>query len=129
MSFSMDMTGYGRSRARPPMSDRCNFSRRRNRRSFSEPHSVPSAAFASSPITTMDSDWNASERSSITCGAAASPGQGIDRGLAQGAPRGAGLCGGATPAKWARLVRARRLPTLARPPSKRQTRFRPAAVQ
>jgi pimeloyl-ACP methyl ester carboxylesterase len=53
-TFSMDMTGYGRSTRPYPMNDPCNLSAEQQTQLFGRTCSPSSTA----PVTTLDSDWN-----------------------------------------------------------------------
>jgi pimeloyl-ACP methyl ester carboxylesterase len=57
-TFSMDMTGYGRSTRPPAMNDPCNFSKEQQAQFIPMLIPAPCAPSRSTAITTMGSDWN-----------------------------------------------------------------------
>src|SRR6188508_2430012 len=57
-TFSMDMTGYGRSTRPPAMNDPCNFSKEQQAQFVPQLMAAPCAPSHPTPITTMGSDWN-----------------------------------------------------------------------
>jgi pimeloyl-ACP methyl ester carboxylesterase len=57
-TFSMDMTGYGRSTRPLPMNDPCNFSKEVQARFVPKTIPAPCAQSYPTAITTMGSDWN-----------------------------------------------------------------------
>ena len=101
--FSMDMTGYGRSTRPPAMNDPCNFSRAQQAQFVPNLIPAPCAPSHSSPITTMDSDWN--DIGTVVDHLRAL--RRVDKvsivGWSQGGPRGGGYAA-RNPAKVARLV-------------------------
>jgi pimeloyl-ACP methyl ester carboxylesterase len=101
--FSMDMTGYGRSTRPAPMNDPCNFSKEQQAQFVPGLIAAPCAPSHSSPITTMDSDWN--DIATVVEHLRAL--RRVDRvsivGWSQGGPRAAGYAA-RNPGKVARLV-------------------------
>jgi pimeloyl-ACP methyl ester carboxylesterase len=57
-TFSMDMTGYGRSTRPPAMNDPCNFSKEQQKQFVPALIPAPCAPSRSTAITTIGSDWN-----------------------------------------------------------------------
>jgi pimeloyl-ACP methyl ester carboxylesterase len=57
-TFSMDMTGYGRSTRPAPMNDPCNFSQEQQAAFVPSLIPAPCAASYPHPLTTIASDWN-----------------------------------------------------------------------
>jgi pimeloyl-ACP methyl ester carboxylesterase len=57
-TFSMDMTGYGRSTRPPAMNDPCNFSKEQQAQFVPALIPAPCAPSRSTAITTIGSDWN-----------------------------------------------------------------------
>jgi pimeloyl-ACP methyl ester carboxylesterase len=57
-TFSMDMTGYGRSTRPAAMNDPCNFSKEQQAQFIPQLLATPCAPSHPLPISTMESDWN-----------------------------------------------------------------------
>ncbi len=57
-TFSMDMTGYGRSTRPAAMDDACNFSKEQQKQFVPAVIAAPCTGSSPSPITTMSSDWD-----------------------------------------------------------------------